>query len=54
MEPVKLYKNSDEQTVYAHSEVQRLLADGWSLEKPEPKPTPTPVAKPKPKPAKKD
>lgn len=33
-EPTTLYKGKDELTVYAPSEVKRLLADGWSTEKP--------------------
>lgn len=39
-EPVTLYKGEDEQTVAAPSEVKRLLADGWTLDKPAPKPEP--------------
>lgn len=47
-EPVTLYKGKDEQTVAAPSEVKRLLADGWTMEKPAPKPEPEPEADEKP------
>ena len=30
-EPVTLHRDGDEVTVYAPSEVKRMLADGWSL-----------------------
>lgn len=30
-EPATLYRDGDEVTVYAPSEVKRMLADGWSL-----------------------
>ena len=30
-EPITLYRDGDEVTVYAPSEVRRMIADGWSL-----------------------
>ena len=47
-EPVTLYKNDDKLTVNAPSEVKRLIADGWSLDKPDPKPAAKAAPKRKP------
>lgn len=49
-EPVTLYKGNDAQTVYAPSEVQRMVAEGWTLAKPTPQPEPTPEPKQSPEP----
>ena len=31
-EPITLYRDGDELTVYAPSEVKRMMAEGWTLE----------------------
>lgn len=31
-EPITLYKDGDEVTIYAPSEVKRMMADGWTVE----------------------
>ena len=31
-EPITLYRDGDELTIYAPSEVKRMMAEGWTLE----------------------
>ena len=31
-EPITLYRDGDEVTIYAPSEVKRMMAEGWTLE----------------------
>ena len=31
-EPITLYRDGDELTIYAPSEVKRMMAQGWTLE----------------------
>ena len=31
-EPITMYRDGDEVTIYAPSEVKRMMADGWTLE----------------------
>lgn len=47
-EPTTLYRDNEELTTAAPSEVKRLLAEGWTLEKPAPKPAPKVEPKPEP------
>lgn len=37
-QPITIYKGNEESTVYGKAQLESMLADGWSLEKPEPKP----------------
>lgn len=37
-QPITIYKGNEETTVYGKAQLEAMLADGWSLEKPEPKP----------------
>lgn len=39
-QPITVYKNGEETTVYGPAQLEEMIAAGWSLEKPAEKPAP--------------